>query len=88
MRFRQERRAIERKWIYREALLSIPQLKSVHSCGVRDLSDNGAGLRLNCLPLLPTEFMLSLDGFHTTRACRLVWRNGNFAGVKYRELPD
>jgi len=70
MSFR-ERRAAERTWgAYRDALLSIPRLKHVHSCRVRDLSNEGAGLHLNGLPLLPSEFHLSLDGFHTTLACR------------------
>jgi len=53
MSFR-ERRAAERTWgAYRDALLSIPRLKHVHSRGVRDLSNEGAGPRLNGLPLLP-----------------------------------
>jgi hypothetical protein len=54
--------------MYRDALLSIPRLRNIYSCGVRDLSDRGIGLRLNDLPLLPTEFNLSLDGFRTTLA--------------------
>lgn len=82
MSFR-ERRVSERNWVYRTALLSIPRLKHVHSCGLRDLSNNGAGLLLNQLPLLPTEFNLSLDGFHSTLACRLIWRNGHLAGVTF-----
>ena len=83
MSFR-ERRVSERTWIYRDALLSIPRLKHVHSCGVRDLSENGAGLRLNRLPLLPHEFNLSLDGFRSTLVCRLIWRNGDFAGIAFQ----
>ena len=72
----QERRTLEGKQSYRDARLGIPRLKSIHSCGVRDLSDKGAGLRLNHLPLLPTEFILPLDCYRTTLACRLVWRDG------------
>lgn len=37
MRSSRERRAAERRWIYRDALLSIPRLMGVYSCGVRDL---------------------------------------------------
>jgi hypothetical protein len=70
--------------MYRDALLSIPRLRNIHSCGVRDLSDSGIGLRLNDLPLLPTEFNLSLDGFRTTLACRLIWRDGVFAGGEFQ----
>ena len=83
MCFDGERRAVERTWINGEALLSIARLKGVYCCRVRDLSSDGAGLRLNNLPLLPNEFSLSHDGFRTTLACRLVWREGDFAGVAF-----
>ena len=78
-----ERRVDERQWMYRNALLCIPGLKGAYSCYVRDLNERGVGLWLNMLPLLPTEFKLSLDGFRTTLSCRLVWRNGDFAGVEF-----
>jgi hypothetical protein len=83
-----QRRAAERTQVYRDALLCIPRLKRVYSCGVRDLSKKGIGLRLNNLPLLPTEFNLSLDGFRTTLACRLIWRDGGFAGAEIRTDSD
>ena len=83
MRSSRDRRAAERKRTHRNALLSIPRLRGVYSCGVRDLSDGGAGVRLNNLPLLPTEFNLSFDGFRTTLACRLVWRAGDLAGIAF-----
>jgi hypothetical protein len=83
MRSSRERRAAERKSIHREALLSFPRSRGVFSCGVRDLSDRGAGVRLNDLPLLPTEFDISIDGFRTTLAC-LMWRDGDVAGIAFR----
>ena len=82
MSFR-ERRVSQRNWVYRTALLSIPGLKQVHSCGLRDLSENGAGLLLNQLSLLPIEFNLSLDGFRSTLVCRLIWRNRHSVGVTF-----
>lgn len=83
-----ERRTSERTRVYRDALLPIPRLKHVQACGVRDLSKNGAGLRLNGLPLLPSDFNLTVDGFHTMLDCRLVWRDGDFAGVKFQPLAN
>ena len=85
MRSSRERRTAERKWIYRDALLSIPRLRGVFSCGLRDLSDSGAGLRLNDLPLLPTQFDISLDGFRTTLACQLM-RDGDLAGIAFQPI--
>jgi hypothetical protein len=81
MHFGQERRAVERMWVNRGALLTIPGVRGVYSCSVRDLSRHGASLRLNGLALLAAEFRLSLDGMHTTLACRLIWRDGDFAGL-------
>ncbi len=86
MRSSGERRAAERKRTKRDALLSIPRLRGVYSCGVRDLSSGGVGVRLNNLPLLPTEFNLSFDGFRTTLACRLIWRNGDLAGITFQSV--
>ena len=92
MHFGQERRAIERKWVNRGALLTIPGVRGVHSCSVRDLSHLGAGIRLNGLAILTTEFRLSLDGMHTTVPCRLIWRDGDFVGLSliapFRERSD
>jgi len=85
MRSSGERRAAERRRTHRDALLSIPRLRGVYSCGVLDLSDGGVGVRLNDLPLLPIEFNLSFDGFRTTLACRLVWRNGDLAGITFSQ---
>ena len=79
----QDRRLTERRNVYSSALLSIPPIKTVHSCDVRDLSKTGLGLRLNGLSLLPDEFNLSLDGFRSTLVCRLIWRDSDFVGVSF-----
>ena len=76
-----ERRAVERRRLYRSALLSIPGQIVAQACGLRDFSVKGAGIRLNGIILLPLTFELSLDAFHTMERCRLIWRNGDFAGV-------
>jgi hypothetical protein len=62
----------------------MPGLRGVYSCSVRDLSPEGAGLRLNGIALLTTEFQLSLDGLRTASACRLIWRDGDFAGIAFQ----
>jgi hypothetical protein len=88
MSYRQERRILERTWIYRDALLSIAGLRSACSCGIRDMNAKGVGLRLNGLPLLPSEFKISLDGFRTTLVCRLIWRDGDFAGAAFASTTE
>jgi hypothetical protein len=44
------------------------------------MNADGVGLRLNGLSLLPSKFKLS---FRTTLVCRLIWRDGDFAGAAF-----
>lgn len=84
----QERRVAERWWFHRSALAIIPGSRGRHSCGIRDLSRQGAGLRLDGIVLLTTDFKLSLDGVRHIFICRLVWRDADFAGVKFQPIGD
>ncbi|SCB51348.1 hypothetical protein GA0061099_101726 [Bradyrhizobium yuanmingense] len=79
------RRSLERQSVWQEVLLSIPGHITSEPCLVRDLSNRGAGIQLNGLTLLPTEFSLSFDGFRTTSPCRLIWRQGDFIGVAFHD---
>ena len=79
-----ERRCVERRWIYQSALLSVPQLKFIGMCRLRDLTEKGAGIRIEKLPLLPIEFELSIDGFLSRKQCQLIWRQGDFVGVRFK----
>ena len=86
MNFRQERRAVQRTWRDRGALVVMPGLRAVYSCRVRDLSVKGAGL--SKLPtevaLVPVDFKLSFDGFLHSFECRLIWRHLNFVGIEFK----
>jgi hypothetical protein len=78
-----ERRAVGRTTINRDVLMYFPGQDGVHPCCVRDVTNQGAGLRLNGLNILPSEFGISFDNFRTMRRCRLIWRNGNFVGASF-----
>jgi hypothetical protein len=43
----------------------------------------GASVRLNGIVLLPVEFEISFDGFRTLQPSRLIWRDGDFAGLLF-----
>ena len=89
MHFGQERRALGRTWgAHRAALIIIPGIRSVHSCGIRDLSSKGAGLRLNHIALLPTDFKISFDGVRHTFGCRLIWRHDDFVGIAFQAMAS
>jgi hypothetical protein len=77
-----ERRAVGRATINRDVLMFFSQ-DPFHACCVRDVTNQGAGLKLNGLNIVPSEFGISFDGFRTMRRCRLVWRDGDFVGAAF-----
>jgi hypothetical protein len=78
-----ERRAIARTTIYRGAKLFFSAQQRPTDCGVRDITNAGAGVRADGLNIVPVHFELSFDNFHTIRKCRLIWRDGAFLGVAF-----
>jgi hypothetical protein len=78
-----ERRSIGRTLINRNALLYFSGQADVFPCCVRDVTNSGAGIRLEGLNVLPVEFDLSFDKFRTVRKSRLIWRDGDFVGVGF-----
>jgi hypothetical protein len=58
-----DRRAIGRTMIHRGALLFVSSKAGVHSCVVRDVTNHGAGIRLNGLNIVASEFGVSFDNF-------------------------
>jgi hypothetical protein len=74
-----ERRSVGRKKVVETALLFFG--RRMITCGVRDLSRMGAGMRLQDVNVLPADFELTFNNFTTIRKCRLVWRQGDFTGV-------
>lgn len=78
-----ERRAIGRTRINRSAMLFFRGGAGVFPCCVCDVTNSGAGVRLEQLNVLPVEFDLSFDNFRTVRECRLVWRDADFVGVAF-----
>jgi hypothetical protein len=78
-----ERRSKGRTVINRGALMFFEGKGAVHPCCVRDVTNDGAGIRLNGLSVMPFEFGISFDSFRTMRHCRMIWREGDFLGVVF-----
>ncbi|WKA25621.1 hypothetical protein [Bradyrhizobium roseum] len=79
-----ERRTITRTTISKDALLFFDTQRGVLTCRVQDVTNMGAGIELHSLNLLPLDFELSFDKFHTIRECRVIWRQGDFVGVAFQ----
>jgi hypothetical protein len=78
------RAAFGRTTINRDVLMYFAGQDGVHACCVRDVTNQGAGLRLNGLIMVPSEFGISFDNFRTMRRCRLIWRDGDFVGASFQ----
>jgi hypothetical protein len=78
-----ERRSVGRTSISKGALLFFSAQRGVFACGVVDVTNAGAQIRLNGLSVLPPNFELSFDNFHTVRKCRLIWRRGDSIGIAF-----
>jgi hypothetical protein len=79
-----ERRYVTRTTISKDALLFFDEQRGVLTCRVQDVTNSGAGIELHALNLLPLNFELSFDNFHTVRECRVIWRQGDFVGVAFQ----
>lgn len=78
-----ERRSVKRAVIRRGALLFFMGSVGVHTCCIHDVTNNGAGIRLDRLNIVPIDFGFSFDNFRTMRRCRLIWRDANFIGAAF-----
>ena len=78
-----DRRAIGRTMINRDVSMIVLGQDLIHACRVRDVTNHGAGIQLNGLNIVPSEFGISFDNFRTMRQCRLIWRYGDFVGAAF-----
>jgi hypothetical protein len=78
-----DRRSIGRTKIVKSALLFLSGQTGARSCAVTDITNVGAAIRGQDLPVLPLNFELSFDNFRISRNCRLSWRNVDFVGVAF-----
>jgi hypothetical protein len=78
-----ERRSAIRMPASKGVLLFFRARPGVSTCELRDVTDAGAGIRLNGLRVLPPKFELSFDNLSTVRNCRLIWRQDDLVGIAF-----
>jgi hypothetical protein len=78
-----ERRAIQRTNCNRGGLLCIPGSKKLFPYTIRDSSEWGIGLKLHSNLRLHPHFLVVEEGSWAVRQCRLLWREGGFAGAEF-----
>jgi len=83
-RNRAELRKKPRRQFHYNASVLVDGAKSPVPCAIWDISETGARLQLEADCELPERFILLLTkGGEARRHCRMVWRDGLFAGVEF-----
>lgn len=78
----QERRKYVRTHVQRPARLLTEEPLPV-DCLVLDLTNSGAGIRVQDSSPLPDTLNLTFDSGRSHRSCRLVWRVADRIGVEF-----
>jgi hypothetical protein len=84
---------VERRRLTRTKILHpgkiLAQEETVYSCVVHNLTGVGACIELDFkIEQLPAAIAFSFDNFRTIRACKIVWREGHFAGIEFESSPE
>jgi hypothetical protein len=79
----EEKRATRRRRVLKSGRIFYDKGLSVADCTVRDLSDEGARLRVGSnTPHIPDRFELAIP-YEARRRCVVVWRSMNELGVAF-----
>lgn len=79
----EERRAVQRTKVLRNAKIILDHRAPVISCTVKNLSSQGACLSVASTYLLPDTFDLTFEHGRSRRCCRVVWRTDDKMGVAF-----
>lgn len=79
------RRAVQRTRVLRNAKILVPRHSPVIHCTVQDITSAGACLTLANTYGLPATFDLTFEHGRTRRSCRVIWRTNDRLGVRFEE---
>jgi hypothetical protein len=79
----EERRAVQRTKVLRNAKIILDHRAPVISCTVKDLNGQGACLSVASTYRLPDTFELTFEHGRSRRACRVIWRTRDKLGVAF-----
>jgi hypothetical protein len=83
----EERRAVQRTRVLRNAKIMLDHRRSMVSCTVTNLSSMGACLSVASTYRLPELFELTFEHGRSRRACRVIWRTNDKLGVAFIPPP-
>jgi diguanylate cyclase (GGDEF)-like protein len=77
------RRKEPRQRVLKRGHILLPLVKGAVDCTVRNLSDHGAGLRIDAAFAVPSEITLTIPADGVKRRARLCWQIGTNLGVEF-----
>jgi hypothetical protein len=80
-----DRRALKRTRVLRNAKIIVPRRSPVICCTVQNITSAGACLKMANTSGVPQTFELTFEHGRTRRACRVVWRTNDKLGVSFEE---
>ncbi len=83
-----ERRRLQRTVIRHPAKV-IAGDETTHRCVVHNVTGLGICIELDFqAKQLPENMAFSFDNFRTIHACKVIWREGYFAGIEFDRAPE
>ena len=83
-----DRRLLPRNRVYYGGVVAFNDRDSTLACVVRNFSQFGAKIELESSAILPDEMNFTIERKDLSCPVRLVWRDGNAAGLAFRDLRE
>lgn len=83
-----DRRAIERTRVLRNAKIIAGSRSPVIYCTLHNLTNDGACLSLASTYRLPDTFDLTFEAGRSRRKCRVIWRTPTKLGITFERVDD
>ena len=77
-----DRRSLPRRQVLKTAQIIVSQ-SSVFDCAVRNVTTEGALIRVRSVMGIPDRFDLTIDPSDERHACRVIWRSLDELGVRF-----
>lgn len=79
----QERRQERRRRVFLQADVCTLDGTQIAHCSIQDTSRSGCKIISDQLALIPDELVLSIRGLGETFVGRVMWRDGDMAGIEF-----
>lgn len=79
----QERRQARRRRVFLQADVCTLEGLQIANCSIQDTSRTGCKIISDKLDIIPDELVLSIRGLGETFVGRVIWREGDMAGIAF-----